>query len=174
MLTERKAIDLRKFKIFIQKNNSYPNNIPRINHNLHSRSKSSSELVEINDKIKEKISDEPRERSKKLQSKTEKFDKSLFIHSILNHTTKKQVNGFYYENKNNSLNHSFNKSVFTNFYLGHMGSNRHNPKCYKKIQLKNYSFRSFSHKNIENKNLNFSSLNQTVFNHFPNDKKTKQ
>lgn len=174
MLTERKEIDLRKFRIFIQKNNSYPNNIQKITlfHNLHSRSKSSSELVMVNDKMKENNSDEPRERNQKLQSKTEKYDKSLFIHNFLNHTSKKQINDYDYGNKIDNLNQSFNKSMFTNFYLGHMGGVRHNPKCYKKIQLKNYSFRSLSQKKIKNRNL--SSMNQTVFNHFPNDKKLEK
>lgn len=174
MLSERKAIDLRKFRLFIQKNNSYPSNIPKISlsHNFFSHSKSSSDLVVVDDKLLKNLFDSTIERKQKIKSKTEKNEKALFTHTILNDNTKKQVHGYNEGNQKNNLNQSFNKSVLRNFFLGQMGNIKYNPKLDNKIQLKNYSFLSLYNKNIGNRN--FSSMNQTVFDNFPVNKKSKE
>lgn len=176
MLSERKAIDLRKFRLFIQKNNSYPSNIPNISlcHNFFSHSKSSSNLVAVDDKLLKNLSDSSVERKQKIKSKTEKNEKILFTHTILNKNTKKQVLGNNEGNQKNNLNQSFNQSVLRNFFLGQMGNMKYNPKRDNKIQLKNYSFRSLYLKNIENRNLDFSSMNQTVFDNIPVNKKSEE
>lgn len=176
MLSERKAIDLRKFRLFIQKNNSYPSNIPKISlsHNFFSHSKSSSDLVVVDDKLLKNLFDSTIERKQKIKSKTDKNEKALFTHTILNDNTKKQVNGYNEGNQKNNLNQSFNKSVLKNFFLGQMGNMKYNPKRDNKIQLKNYSFLSLYNKNIENRNLDFSSMNQTVFDNIRVNKKSEE